>query len=54
MALDNMTSGADTRDAGIVSPIAYIFSSGHRNESKDTADQRNEDTMGKNARLSFS
>jgi hypothetical protein len=49
-----MTSGADTRDPGIVSPSAHIFSSSHRNESGETADQRNEGVMGKNLGFSFS
>jgi hypothetical protein len=34
-------------DPGIVSPSAYISSSSHRDESEETADQRNEGTVGK-------
>ncbi len=53
-ALDIMSSGADTRDPGLVSPSAYMFSSSHRDESEETADQRNEGTMGKKFGFSFS
>jgi hypothetical protein len=49
-----MSSGADTRDPGMVSPSAYMFSSSHRDESEETTDQRNESTMGKKFGLSFS
>jgi len=36
------------------SPSASMFSSSHRDESKETADQRNEGTMGKKFGFSFS
>jgi hypothetical protein len=53
-ALDSMSPGAGARDPGVVSPSAYISSSSHRDESEETADQRNEGTMGKKFGFSFS
>jgi hypothetical protein len=49
-----MSSGAETRDPGMVSPSASIFSSSHPDECEETADQRNEGTMGKKFGYSFS
>jgi hypothetical protein len=37
----------------MISPAAYISSSSHRNESEETADQRNEGMMGKKFGFSF-
>jgi hypothetical protein len=53
-ALDIMSSGAETRDPGIVSPSAFIFSSSRLDECDETADQRNEGTRGKKFGFSFS
>jgi hypothetical protein len=53
LLLDIKSSGAETRDPGIVSPSLCIFSSSHRNESEETAEERNQGIVRKRFDFSF-